>query len=221
MKAGVNAPGYNNALGELDRWLVETVVAFTKMERTVQFLLGVSVCIALSGCSRAHPSNVDAAQIRAKLDAIPLDRKVDLTNKEWLVILSPQQFYVMRRAGTELPSLSGNALDHHNGTYVCSACGNPLYGAETKFNSGTGWPSFWQPIRKEAVRESSTSSVIFGVETCLQRRTASNWIALLHERRGTDVPRSLPWFRNRFDACRSEPALITDRTCNPCSIVLR
>lgn len=85
------------------------------MERTVQFLLGVSVCIALSACSRAHPSNVDAAQIRAKLDAIPLDQKVDLTNKEWLVILSPQQFYVMRRAGTELPSLSGNALDHHNG----------------------------------------------------------------------------------------------------------
>src|SRR5205085_1505589 len=113
MKAGVNAPGYNNALGELDRWLVETVVAFTKMERTVQFLLGVSVCIALSGCSRAHPSNVDAAQIRAKLDAIPLDRKVDLTNKEWLVILSPQQFYVMRRAGTELPSLSGNRSEEH------------------------------------------------------------------------------------------------------------
>src|SRR2546430_11333224 len=81
------------------------------MERTIQFLLGVSICIALSACSRAHPSNFDAAQIRPKLDAIPLDHKVDLTNKEWLVILSPQQFYVMRRAGTELPSLSGNALD--------------------------------------------------------------------------------------------------------------
>ena len=134
------------------------------MERAIQFLLGVSVCIALSACSRAHPSNVDTAQIRAKLDAIPLDQKVDLTNKEWLVILSPQQFYVMRRAGTELPSLSGNALDHRNGIYVCSACGNPLYSAETKFNSGTGWPSFWQPIRKEAIHESSTSSAIFGVE---------------------------------------------------------
>src|SRR2546430_2968789 len=85
------------------------------MERTIQFLLGVSICIALSACSRAHPSNVDAAQIRAKLDAIPLDQKVDLTNKEWLVILSLQQFYVMRRAGTEPPSLSGNALDHRNG----------------------------------------------------------------------------------------------------------
>jgi peptide-methionine (R)-S-oxide reductase len=139
------------------------------MERTVQILLGVSICIALSACSRAHPSNVDAAQIRAKLDAIPLDQKVDLTNKEWLAILSPQQFYVMRRAGTELPSLSGNALDHRNGIYVCSACGNPLYSAEAKFNSGTGWPSFWQPIRKEAIHESSTSSAIFGVEISCAR----------------------------------------------------
>ena len=139
------------------------------MERTVQFLLGVSVCIAFFACSRAHPSNVEVAQIRAKLDAIPLDQKVDLTNKEWLVILSPQQFYVMRRAGTELPSLSGNALDNHNGTCVCSACGNPLYRAETKFDSGTGWPSFWQPIRKEAIHESGTSSAIFGVETSCAR----------------------------------------------------
>src|SRR5439155_24916511 len=102
---------------------------FCAMDGTVNFLLGVSVCIALSECSRANPRNVGVAQIRAKLDAIPLDQKVDLTNKDWLVILSPQQFYVMRRAGTELPSVSGNALDHHNGIYVCSACGNPLYSA--------------------------------------------------------------------------------------------
>src|SRR5260370_8807861 len=114
------------------------------------------MCIVLSGWCRAHPSNGDVAQIRAKLDAIPLDQKVDLTNREWLVILSPQQFYVMRRAGTELPSLSGNALDHRNGTYVCSACGNPLYSAETKFNSGTGWPRFWHPIRKKAIPQTRT-----------------------------------------------------------------
>jgi peptide-methionine (R)-S-oxide reductase len=139
------------------------------MERTIQFLLGVSICIALSSCSRAHPSNLDAAQIRAKLDAIPLSQKVDLTNKEWLVILSPQQFYVMRRAGTELPTQRGNALDHHTGIYVCSACGNPLYSAKAKFNSGTGWPSFWQPIRKDAIHESSTVSAIFGVEISCAR----------------------------------------------------
>jgi len=73
------------------------------MKGTAQVLLGVSICIALSACSRAHPGNLDATQIRARLDAIPLDQKVDLTNKEWQLIMSTQQFYVMRRAGTERP----------------------------------------------------------------------------------------------------------------------
>jgi len=139
------------------------------MRRTIQVLLGVITCTALSACSRARPSNLDAAQIHAKLDAIPLDQKVDLTNQEWQLIMSPQQFYVMRRAGTERPSPSGNALVHRKGVYVCSACGNPLYSAETKFNSGTGWPSFWQPIRKQAVHERSTFSAIFGVEVSCAR----------------------------------------------------
>jgi peptide-methionine (R)-S-oxide reductase len=139
------------------------------MERTLQVLLGVIICIALSTCSRARSSDLDAAQIRAKLDAISLEQKVDLKNKEWQAILSPQQFYVMRRAGTERPSPSGNTLDHRNGIYVCSACGNPLFSVETKFNSDTGWPSFWQPIRKEAVHESSTFSAIFGVEISCAR----------------------------------------------------
>jgi peptide-methionine (R)-S-oxide reductase len=139
------------------------------MKGTLQILLSMCVCIVLSACSRADSSNLDAAQIRAKLAAIPLDQKVDFTNKEWQVIMSPEQFYVMRRAGTERPSFSGNALDHRNGIFVCSACGNPLYSADAKFDSGTGWPSFWQPIRKEAVHESSTFSAIFGVEISCAR----------------------------------------------------
>ncbi len=138
------------------------------MKRTIQILLGVSICIASSACSRVHSGSLDATQIRAKLDAIPLDQQVDLTNEEWQLILSPQQFYVMRRAGTERPSLSGNTLDHKKGVYVCSACRNPLYSAEAKFNSGTGWPSFGQPIRKEAVHESSASP-IFGAEISCAR----------------------------------------------------
>src|SRR5438128_1169508 len=139
------------------------------MKRTAKVLLGACLCITLSACSRAQPSNLDAVQIREKLDAIPLDQHVDLTNNEWQLIMSPQQFYVMRRAGTERPSLNGNTVDHHSGIYVCSACGNPLYRAETKFDSGAGWPSFWQPIRKEAVHESSTISAIFGGEISCAR----------------------------------------------------
>jgi peptide-methionine (R)-S-oxide reductase len=140
------------------------------MKRKIQLLLSPVICIVLFACSPAHSSsNLSAAQIRTKLGAIPLDQEVHLTNEEWRVIMSPRQFYVMRRAGTEAPSLSGNGLDHHKGVYVCSACGNPLYSADTKFDSGTGWPSFWQPIRKEAVHESSTISAIFGREISCAR----------------------------------------------------
>ena len=60
----------------------------------IRVLLSPAICAVLFACSRAHSSsNLDAAQIRAKLDAIPLDQKVHLTNEEWQVIMSPQQFY--------------------------------------------------------------------------------------------------------------------------------
>jgi peptide-methionine (R)-S-oxide reductase len=140
------------------------------MKRRIQILLSVAICAVLFACSPAHSSsNLNAAQIRTKLDTIPLNQEVHLTNEEWQVIMSPQQFLVMRRAGTEAPSLSGNALDQRNGVYVCSACGNPLYSADAKFDSGTGWPSFWQPIHKEAVHERNTVSAIFGREISCAR----------------------------------------------------
>jgi len=140
------------------------------MKRRFQLLLSPVICAVLFACSPVHSSsNLNAAQIRTKLEAIPLDQEVHLTNEEWRVIMSPQQFFVMRRGGTEAPSLSGNALDHRKGIYVCSACGNPLYSADAKFDSGTGWPSFWQPIRKEAVHGRSTISAIFGREISCAR----------------------------------------------------
>ena len=140
------------------------------MKRATQLLLSPAICAVLFACSPAHSSsNLNAPEIRTKLAAIPFDQELHLRNEEWKVIMSPQQFFVMRRAGTEAPSLSGNALDQRKGVYVCSACGNPLYGTDTKFDSRTGWPSFWKPIRKEAVRESSTVSAIFGREISCAR----------------------------------------------------
>lgn len=133
-------------------------------------VLGVLlVCGSLCSCSRAKSRAVDAAEVRARLVRIPLDQEVHLTNEEWQAILSPAQFYVMRRAGTERPSNSGDAIEHHGGIYVCSACDNPLYRADAKFNSGTGWPSFWQPIRTEAVHRSSGISALFGTEISCAR----------------------------------------------------
>jgi peptide-methionine (R)-S-oxide reductase len=140
------------------------------MKPTTQLLLSPAICAVLFACSPAHSSSkLNAPEIRTKLAAIPLDQEVHLTNEEWQLIMSPQQFFVMRRAGTEAPSLNGNALDHRKGVYLCSACSNPLYRADAKFDSGTGWPSFWQPIRKEAVHEHNTISAIFGREISCAR----------------------------------------------------
>lgn len=120
-------------------------------------------------CSREPRVAVDAAEVRARLAAISLEQEVHLTDAEWQAVLSPAQFYVMRRAGTERPSNAGNTLEHKAGTYFCSACGNPLFAANTKFDSGTGWPSFWQPIRVAAVKTAGGISAIFGTEISCAR----------------------------------------------------
>jgi peptide-methionine (R)-S-oxide reductase len=80
------------------------------------------------------------------------------TDAEWKQQLSPDSFEVARRAGTER-AFSGQYWNNHDkGLYRCICCGTALFSSDTKFESGTGWPSFWQPIAKENVRESSDFS---------------------------------------------------------------
>ena len=77
--------------------------------------------------------------------------KVTKTEEEWKQLLTPEQFEVSRHKGTEAP-FSGKYWDcKEKGTYQCIGCGNELFSAETKFDSGTGWPSFWAPISDECV----------------------------------------------------------------------
>ena len=79
--------------------------------------------------------------------------KIDKTNEEWQKFLTPEEFHVCREKGTERP-FSGKYNDYKgDGVFVCKCCGNPLFNASTKFNSGTGWPSFYAPISEEAVEE--------------------------------------------------------------------
>jgi peptide-methionine (R)-S-oxide reductase len=65
---------------------------------------------------------------------------------EWRAILSPEAFRVLRQHGTERPGTSPLNAEKRPGTFVCAGCGHPLFEAGTKFESGTGWPSFWAPL---------------------------------------------------------------------------
>ena len=95
--------------------------------------------------------------------------KVIKSDAEWKEQLTPEQYAVARKGGTERAFTGKYYKLHDKGMYQCACCGNPLFSSDTKFESGTGWPSFWQPIRKEAVHESSTFSAIFGVEISCAR----------------------------------------------------
>ncbi len=80
-------------------------------------------------------------------------KKVIKTDAEWKQLLTPEQYNVMRQKGTEAPYSSPLNDIHDAGNFECAACELPLFSSETKFNSGTGWPSFWAPIKRENVRE--------------------------------------------------------------------
>ncbi|NGX51024.1 MAG: Peptide methionine sulfoxide reductase MsrB [Chlamydiae bacterium] len=78
-------------------------------------------------------------------------KKLILSDNEWKEKLTKEQYRILRKRGTEKP-FSGEYHDcHDQGTYVCVACAQPLFTSEYKFDSGTGWPSFWMPISPHAI----------------------------------------------------------------------
>lgn len=84
--------------------------------------------------------------------------KVRKTDEEWQRSLTPNQYYVTRRKGTEPPGTGEYEDAETPGTYVCVCCGQPLFSSETKYHSGSGWPSFYSPIDKSKVEVELDSS---------------------------------------------------------------
>jgi peptide-methionine (R)-S-oxide reductase len=87
-----------------------------------------------------------------------MSEKIKKSESEWQKELSPEQFQVTRKAGTE-PAFTGKYYKTKDpGTYTCVCCGQPLFSSETKYESGSGWPSFYQPLDQNAVEEHTDES---------------------------------------------------------------
>jgi peptide-methionine (R)-S-oxide reductase len=104
---------------------------------------GAAVCAVVLGLSAGLAAGQELGVTR---------RKVVKTDAEWAKLLTPEQFAVTRRAATE-PAFTGRYVDNHKpGSYACVCCGAPLFSSRAKFDSGTGWPSFYEPAVQENIQ---------------------------------------------------------------------
>lgn len=93
---------------------------------------------------------------------IEVDRKLILTDAEWKERLSPEAYQVLRKKGTDLP-FTGEYFDSkEKGTYTCAGCGKELFTSKSKYDSGCGWPSFWESISEDTI-ETRTDRSLFGI----------------------------------------------------------
>jgi peptide-methionine (R)-S-oxide reductase len=113
-------------------------------------------------CCGAEPANQEQAKQSLKQPSgrpAQGTKTMSKTDEEWKKILSPQQFEVTRKKGTE-PAFTGNYWDNHQaGTYLCVCCGAELFGSDAKFDTGTGWPSFFKPAVTENVSTETDRSL--------------------------------------------------------------
>ena len=88
-------------------------------------------------------------------------QKISKTDEEWKALLTPEQYQVLRKEGTERPFANAYNDNKAKGTYECAGCALALFSSEAKFDSGTGWPSFWQPISEKVVETRTDWKIIY------------------------------------------------------------
>ena len=104
-----------------------------------------------SNSSSQNSTNMDTVKKNNPVYSTSDKAKVEMTNEEWKKILPAEVYQIARQKGTERPYTSIFDNFKETGTFYCAACGNPLFKSDAKFDSGCGWPSFYEPISKESI----------------------------------------------------------------------
>ena len=122
---------------------------------TVLLLSAFTACAQRPAAPLAdgNPSHFDLSSFPKATD------KVTKSDAEWRALVPADAYDVLRDEGTERPFTGSLLKNHQTGIFTCAACGNPLFASDTKFESGTGWPSFWAPIEKGRVIEKPDNSI--------------------------------------------------------------
>ena len=113
------------------------------------FILMTSGFFILSQVVTTHPSSI--TNTTSKIISGSFDKSKFKTDQEWQKILTPQQYNILHLAGTEVPFTGKLEYENRKGTYYSIGCNEPIFRSEQKYDSGTGWPSFWAPISKDAL----------------------------------------------------------------------
>ena len=106
---------------------------------------------------------------RVPAAAKPMRFEVSHTPAEWRKLLGDERYAVLREAATERPFSSSLDEEHRKGLFTCAGCGLPLYPSTTKFDSGTGWPSFWAPLKNAVVTRTDRSFMMERTEVLCRR----------------------------------------------------
>jgi peptide-methionine (R)-S-oxide reductase len=124
--------------------------------RNVVALASILVILFVFGCENALPP--DETKFATQQEGESMAGKVIKSDEEWRQILTPEQYEVTRNKGTE-PPFTGEFYDfHEEGVYHCICCDNELFSSEAKFDSGTGWPSFYAPVSDSSIETATDSS---------------------------------------------------------------
>jgi peptide-methionine (R)-S-oxide reductase len=138
------------------------------MKNKIPLLLSAWLIIVLAACQsngqsqvvtqEGHEHFLNQLTYEKAMDNSENDEKVIRTEEEWRSMLSSEEYRILRNQGTEIPFVNKYNGLYEDGIYVCKGCGQPLFHSDTKYNSRSGWPSYWKPIRENAVEEKEDRS---------------------------------------------------------------